>query len=66
MGLIRWLRDHLLPPVDDTDIDRATFRKREKAGEWERVFQSIATSERAIRGERRRNNIGRTPERRHG
>ena len=64
--MMRRLREWLLPPVDDTDVDRAKFRQREKVTKWDPVYQSIATSEQAIRGERRHRNKGHTPERRHG
>jgi hypothetical protein len=64
--MMRWLREHLLPREDDTEVDRAKFRQRQKVDRWESVYQSIFTSERGMVGERRRDNRGHTPERRHG
>jgi hypothetical protein len=64
--MMRWLREHLLPRQDDTEVDQAKFRQRQKVDRLDRVLESIATTERAIRGERRHRNLGRIPERRHG
>jgi hypothetical protein len=63
---MRWLRDRLLPPVDDTEVDRAKFRQREQVSAWERIVHENDVFERVIRGERRHRDTGRVPERRHG
>ena len=44
----------------------AKFRQRQKVQSWDRVYQEIANTERAIRGDRRQRDIGHKPERRHG
>ena len=63
---MRWLRSVLLPPVEnDTDVDAARYRQREKFTGWDRVSHAILESEESIR-ERRHRNLGHVPERRHG
>lgn len=64
--MMRWLRKVLLPPSDDTEIDRAVFRQRVQVSAWDRVSAKIAQSERLLQGERRRQNVPHWPERRHG
>ena len=63
---MRWLREKLVPREDDTVVDEAKFRQRQKVQSWDRVYQEIANTERAIRGDRRQRDIGHKPERRHG
>jgi len=63
---MRWLRSVLLPPAeDDTAVDQAKFRQREKFSGWDKVSSRIVEAEESIR-ERRHRNLGHTPERRHG